>query len=99
MSAINVVFGAVLLFFGRSLYWLFVGIAGFLAGVQLADVVLADQSQVIRVLAAVAAGALGALVAMLAQRVGFALAEKRAWQVADKANTKDCRERSIECFC
>ncbi len=73
MPAVQVILGVVLLFFGRSLYWAFVAIAGFLVGVQLADVVLADQTQVVRVLAAVTAGALGALLAILVQRVGFAL--------------------------
>ena len=73
MPAIHVALGAVLLFFGRSIYWLFVAIAGFLVGVQLADIALADQNQALRLLAAVAAGAVGALLAMLAQRVGFAL--------------------------
>ncbi len=39
MPAINVVLGAVLLFFGRSLYWLFVAIAG-LIGAVLAAVLM-----------------------------------------------------------
>lgn len=73
MPAIHVVLGVILLLFGRRLYWLFVAIAGFLVGVQLADAVLADQVAWIRVAAAVGIGILGALVAMLAQRVAFAL--------------------------
>ena len=85
MRAINVFFGTILLFFGRSLYWLFVAIAGFLVGVQLADVALADQTQVVRVLAAVAVGALGALPAMVAQRlaaVGVSVQARRLPQHA-----------------
>lgn len=73
MPALHVLLGALLLFFGRRLYWLFVAVAGFLVGAQLAEVALADQSPAVRLLTAIAAGALGALLAMLAQRIGFAL--------------------------
>ncbi len=75
MPAVQVILGVVLLFFGRSLYWAFVAVAGFLVGVQLADVTLADQTQVVRVLAAVSAGVVGALLAILVKRAGFALGE------------------------
>ncbi len=74
MPAIHILFGTVLLFWGRRLYWLFVAIAGFLVGAQLSAAMLSEQTEIIRVLAAVATGILGALLAMLAQRVGFALA-------------------------
>ncbi len=66
-------FGALSLLFGRRLYWAFVAVAGFLVGAVLADVVLVDQSQVLRLLVAVAAGVIGAILAMLVQRVGFAV--------------------------
>lgn len=73
MAVLNAILGAILLFFGRKLYWLFVGIAGFLVGLQLADIFLADQSAVIRLVAALVAGLLGAVLAVIAQRVAFAL--------------------------
>jgi hypothetical protein len=73
MPLFNAILGILLLFFGRSLYWAFVAIAGFLVGVELADVMLTDKSQLLHLLVAFAAGVLGALLAMLVQRVGFAL--------------------------
>jgi hypothetical protein len=68
------VVGLVLLFFGRSLFWVFVALAGFLLGVRLSEVALADETAWVGLLAAIGAGVVGALVALLAQRVGFALA-------------------------
>lgn len=73
MAIFNAILGAILLFFGRKLYWLFVGIAGFLVGLQLAEVFLADQTAIIRLIVAVGAGLLGAILAVIAQRVAFAL--------------------------
>lgn len=73
MPAIQAVLGAILLFFGRKLFWVFVAVAGFLVGVMLADILFADQSDWLRVLAAVGVGAVGALVAIFVQRLGFAV--------------------------
>lgn len=74
MPILNAVLGAIVLFFGRSLYWLFVGIVGFLLGMQLADATLAAQEPWVRVLIAVAAGVVGALLAIVAHRLVFATA-------------------------
>ncbi len=73
MLVVNAILGAVLLFFGRSLYWAYVAIAGFLVGGHYANLVLADQADWVRLLAALVAGVLGAVLAMIAQRVAFAL--------------------------
>src|SRR5688572_10597713 len=73
MQIVNIVLGAIVLFFGRTLYWVFVGIAGFLLGMMLADQYLTAQSEVVQFLAALAAGILGAIVAIFAQRIAFAL--------------------------
>jgi MFS family permease len=74
MPLFNLILGLILLLFGRKLFWLFVGIAGFLLGVQFGGVLLPDQPQWIRLLVALGAGFLGALLAILVQRVAFALA-------------------------
>lgn len=66
--------GALLLLFGRRLFWLFVGVAGFLFGMQAASLLLAGQPQWMQLAVAVATGCLGALLAVLAQRVAFAFA-------------------------
>ncbi|MEZ6097837.1 MAG: DUF4203 domain-containing protein [Pirellulaceae bacterium] len=73
MPVVNVILGAVLLFFGRQLYWAFVAVAGFLAAGHFSEVALADQSAWLRLIAALAVGIVGALLAMLAQRLAFAL--------------------------
>ena len=74
MQILNVILGLVLVVLGRPLYWAFVGIAGFVLGVQFAGAYLADQPQWVHLLAAILAGLVGALLAVIAQRVAFALA-------------------------
>lgn len=73
MQIVNVVLGAILLFFGRTLYWVFVGIVGFLLGMMLADEYLRSQSEVVQFIAAVVAGIIGALLAVFVQRLAFAV--------------------------
>jgi hypothetical protein len=70
----NIILGLILLIFGRKLFWLFVGIGGFLLGMQFGGMVLSDQAQWIRVLISLGAGVFGALLAVLVQRVAFCLA-------------------------
>jgi hypothetical protein len=73
MQIVNVVLGAILLLFGRTLYWVFVGIAGFLLGMTLADEYLRSQSEAVQFIAALAAGVIGALLAVFVQRLAFAV--------------------------
>ena len=73
MSVVNLLLGIVLLFFGRTLYWAFVAVAGFLVGVELAAVFLADQPEWVRLMAALLGGVLGAILGMFAQRVAFSI--------------------------
>jgi hypothetical protein len=65
--------GVLLLLFGRTLYWLFVAIVGFLVGYELGATILVNQAESVRVLAAVLGGVLGAILGMFAQRVAFAI--------------------------
>ena len=69
----DVITGALLLALGRKLFWLFVAIAGFYAGIELVRVLFAGQPSWLMWVVAVGAGLIGALLAMLFQRVGFAL--------------------------
>ena len=73
MQLLHAILGALILFFGRRLYWLAVGVLGFLMGVQLAAELLAEAQLVVQLLAAVAAGILGATLAVVFQRVAFAI--------------------------
>jgi len=73
MSILNLLLGVLLLLFGRTLYWLFVAIVGFLVGYELGAMLLVNQAESVRLLAAVVGGILGAILGMLAQRVAFAI--------------------------
>jgi hypothetical protein len=74
MPWLHIVLGLVLLTLGRTLYWAFVGIAGFVLGVQVAGTVLTTQPEWVRVVAALALGGLGVILAIVVQRLAFALA-------------------------
>jgi hypothetical protein len=73
MPGIRALLGLLVLFLGRKLYWLMVGVGGLLAGMEFATTLLANSSPVVRVIVAIAAGLIGVLVAIIAQRVAFAL--------------------------
>lgn len=73
MAIVELLLGIVLLFFGRTLYWIFVAVAGFLVGFELAAQFLVGRPESLQLLAAVAGGLLGAILGMLAQRVAFAI--------------------------
>ncbi|MDX1687000.1 MAG: hypothetical protein R3248_03370 [Candidatus Promineifilaceae bacterium] len=74
MSLIQAVVGFVSLFFGRLLFWLFVGAAGFVVGFELALAFLGDQAIWLVLLVALIAGVLGSIVATFAQRLAVAIA-------------------------
>lgn len=71
---VQVALGLVLLFFGRKLFWVFVGVFGFLAGMQLASRVAQGQPELILLLIAIAFGIVGAVLAIVLQRVAVAIA-------------------------
>lgn len=74
MNILTLIVAAILLFFGRELYWLLVGAVGFLLGMQYGSLWFAGQPEYIILLAAVGIGLLGALLAIALQRVALALA-------------------------
>lgn len=74
MLALSIILGAIVLLFGRKLFWAFVAIAGFLIGVEVAGSLMADQSVGLQILVGIGLGVAGAIVAVVAERVGFALA-------------------------
>lgn len=73
MHIYNMIAGVILLLFGRKLFWLFLGIAGFLIGMKIAPMLFGDEPRWIQLSIAVGTGCLGAIVAILAQRLAFAL--------------------------
>lgn len=71
--------GAFSLLFGRKLFWCFVAIVGFFAGLDIGTPLLVGHSTFVIILIALGVGLLGALIAVLLQRlaagvVGFLVA-------------------------
>lgn len=66
--------GAVLLMAGRRLFWMLIGVAGFLAGMWLALQVLGPDPGTVHLLLAVAAGLVGIVLARFFQRLAIGLA-------------------------
>ena len=73
MHLYNIIAGVILLLFGRKLFWLFLGIAGFLFGMEITPLFFGDQPQWLQLSFAIGLGCLGALLTILAQRFAFAL--------------------------
>jgi Domain of unknown function (DUF4203) len=69
----DIVAGALLLVLGRKLFWLFVGIAGFYLGFEVARTLATEQPAWLVWTIAIGAGLIGAVLAILLQRVGFAV--------------------------
>lgn len=66
--------GALLLLFGRRLYWLFVGVIGFVIGMRLAGELAIHQPPLVILAIALVAGLVGAILALWLQKAMVALA-------------------------
>jgi hypothetical protein len=73
MAIVNLLLGVVLLFLGRRLFWLFVSVAGFLVGMEIAERFVAGP-QGMKLLIALAAGILGAMIAIFLQKAAITIA-------------------------
>ena len=71
---LGLVFGILLLLFGRRLFWLFVGAVGFLIGLSLATRFFSAQPEWVTLLLAVIFGVLGALLAIFVKKIAVAVA-------------------------
>lgn len=74
MHVFRILAGLLLLFFGRRLFWLSVGLLGFLAGLAFASQYFAGQPSWILLLIAIGCGLLGILLAVFLQRLAIAVA-------------------------
>ena len=74
MTMIRALLGVVLLLTGRKLYWLFVGVIGFVLGFSLASMAFGSESEWVLLAIALTVGVLGAVLAYFVQRVAVALA-------------------------
>ncbi len=72
--AMGIAVGAILLLFGRKLFWLFVAVMGFLFGMQFGAQVMVGAEQWVVLAVAVAIGLLGAVLAIVLQKVAVVLA-------------------------
>lgn len=74
MSAPTIIVGVVLLIFGRRLFWLFVGAAGFIAGLVLTQELFTGQPDWLVLTVAVLAGVIGAVLSVFLQKLALAVA-------------------------
>ena len=71
---LSVLIGAIILFFGRKLFWLCVAAVGFAAGVEFAPHLMHEPSPVLLLSVAIVLGLIGALLALFLQKVAIAVA-------------------------
>lgn len=74
MFIISLAGGLIVLFFGRKLFWLYIGLVGALAGFELAREIFPQQSEWVFLLVGLILGVCMALLAMAFQYVAVALA-------------------------
>ena len=73
LSVISIILGGALLVAGRKLFWLFVGAAGFVAGLQLATQ-FSQGPEITRIIVGLVVGAVFALLAIFLQGVAIGVA-------------------------
>jgi Domain of unknown function (DUF4203) len=71
---LSVLIGAIILFFGRKLFWLCVAAVGFAAGVEFAPHLMHEPTQVLQLSIAIVFGLIGALLALFLQKIAIAVA-------------------------
>ncbi|HEV2434813.1 MAG TPA: DUF4203 domain-containing protein [Verrucomicrobiae bacterium] len=69
MEWLNILAGLAVLFFGRRLFWLFVGCVGFIVGFELAGEMLQGQPAWVILVIALGVGMLGAIASVFLQRI------------------------------
>ena len=72
-SIIRILAGLLLLILGRRLFWLFVGLVGFMAGYTFAQKFFTLSSQLLELLIAVGVGLVGIFLAIFLQRLAIAI--------------------------
>src|SRR5437762_14258936 len=71
---LSVLIGAVVLFFGRKLFWLCVAAIGFAAGMEIAPHLMHEPTPVLQLSIGLVFGFVGALLAMFLQKIAIAIA-------------------------
>jgi hypothetical protein len=70
---VGALIGAVILFFGRRVFWLCVAAVGFAAGVEIAPHLVQEPSPLLALTVALALGLIGALLALFLQKIAIAV--------------------------
>ncbi len=73
VAIIGALIGAVILFFGRKLFWLCVAAVGFAAGAEIAPHLVHEPSSLLALAVALVLGLIGALLALFLQKVAIAV--------------------------
>lgn len=73
LQLFRVLAGVLLLLFGRRLFWLFIGLLGFLAGITFATQFFSGQPSWMTLLIAVVCGLIGILLAVFLQKLAIAI--------------------------
>src|SRR6516165_118810 len=71
---LSVLIGAIILFFGRRLFWLCVAAIGFATGMELAPHLMHEPTPILQLSVAIVFGFIGALLALFLQKVAIAIA-------------------------
>ena len=74
MEWLKILAGLAVLFFGRRLFWLFVGCVGFLVGFELAGDMLQGQPEWVILVIALGVGVIGAIASVFLQRIFIVVA-------------------------
>ena len=74
IAILSLILGISLLFLGRRVFWLFVGVAGFIAGLTLAPQILDGQSEIVVLFVAVIFGVVGAFLAIFLEGLAILVA-------------------------
>jgi hypothetical protein len=73
-AILTLALGIVLLLFGRRAFWIFVAVAGFIAGLTFATQYLSGQSELVILLIAIVAGVIGAILAIMLEWLAILIA-------------------------
>ncbi len=71
---LSILIGAIVLFFGRKLFWLCVAAVGFAAGMEIAPHLMHEPTPILQLSMALVFGFIGALLAMFLQKIAIAIA-------------------------
>lgn len=70
----SLIFGGTLVFFGRNLFWFFVGVTGFLAGYEVATQIMPGANFLTLMIVSAASGLLGMVLAVVMQKAAVVVA-------------------------